>query len=196
MWAPEVIGKAECPILHRWTLLDLGPRGVKLMVHRFMPFADDRDVHDHPRPFWTLVLAGGYDDLVPCPTCTRAAASDAAPGFVVDWRETVRRRVADPDATGLEYRRCPQCWPPAYSSGDGAMPLVVGDRMRRGMLRLRPASHRHRTRVGARGCWTLVLMGPLRRGWGFWRGSTFWPWKAWALVFGDGMRCGDEDPVR
>lgn len=65
--APEVIAPPRCPILHRWTLA----KGVgrKLMLHHFLPNADDRAEHDHPASFWTLVLCGGYDDRIPCPMC-------------------------------------------------------------------------------------------------------------------------------
>lgn len=72
---PEVIGVPECPLLHRWTLLDVGRRvpdpskpermirsGFKFMVHHFLPESRDRDPHDHPRPFLTVVLRGGYEN--------------------------------------------------------------------------------------------------------------------------------------
>lgn len=59
----EVIGVPECPLMYRWTLADI--KIAKLMVHYFLPTARDRDYHDHPRPFVTLVLRGGYDDIQP-----------------------------------------------------------------------------------------------------------------------------------
>lgn len=71
--------------------------------------------------------------------------------------------------------------------------LVLGDRMRPGMVRYRRATHAHRTRVGPRGCWTFVVMGPYRRRWGFWRQGRWWTFKDYQRVFGFGMRCGDED---
>jgi hypothetical protein len=155
---PEVIGPPDCPILHRWTLLDLGPRVGKLMVHHFLPNADDRDVHDHPRPFWTYIVRGGYDDLVPC------------------------------ECAGTAWEGCAGC------VGRGGLPgLRIGDRMRGGMLRRRPAEHAHRTRVGPRGCWTIVVMGPLQRRWGFWRRGKWWFWRDYEAEFGFAMRCEDLD---
>src|ERR1700756_4366564 len=75
----ETIGPPDCPILYRWTLFGNDERDeegnvvrrypVKFMVHHFLLNADDRDVHDHPRPFWTFVLWGGYDDMEPCRAC-------------------------------------------------------------------------------------------------------------------------------
>lgn len=28
-------------------------------------------------------------------------------------------------------------------------------------------------------CWTLVLVGPTRRMWGFWHGGEWWPWESY-----------------
>lgn len=175
MIAKEVIGAPECPILHRWTLLETGRMvpdpgipsrkihsGPKLMVHHFLANADDRDVHDHPRPFWTFVLWGSYDDYVPCPRCDGTGVCSHPSWHFV--------------------RICTRC--------DGRT-VVVGERMRRGMLRRRPAHHRHRTRVGPHGCWTVVLMGPIRRRWGFWRDGHWWFWRDYEDRFGFGMRCED-----
>ncbi len=43
------------------------------------------------------------------------------------------------------------------------------------------------------GCWTLVLMGPVRRRWGFWRDGRWWFWRDYERVFGFGMRCEPTD---
>lgn len=172
----EVIGPPDCPIMVRRTLL--GPRSrpgqparpwsLKLLLHHFLPNADDRDVHDHPRPFVTLVLWGHYDDLRPCPDCRDSC------GWV----------FTGTGGFGNGYQPCPTC----RRSG-----LVLGERMRPGMVRRRRAGHRHRTHVGPRGCWTLVLMGPLRREWGFWKDGKWWPWKLYEEHFGFGMRCDTDD---
>lgn len=63
----EVIGPPECPLMLRRTLL--AGRVGKLLLHRFLPGANDRDYHDHPRPFITIVYRGGYDDIQPCRSC-------------------------------------------------------------------------------------------------------------------------------
>ena len=159
-WLParEEIGPPDCPILHRWELIHF--RGRKLMLHHFLPNADDRDVHDHPASFWTLVLRGGYDDLAVCPLC---------------------HGDSKPRATGWY---CEECF------GVG---VFLNERMRAGMLRRRQAEHAHRTKVGPRGCWTLVLMGRKERPWGFWRGNRWWPWREYEHRFGFGMRCDRED---
>lgn len=170
MMGREIIGPPDCPILYRWTLIKAGKQPVpaelrdeygpetasmKLLLHHFPANADDRDVHDHPRPFWTLVLRGWYDDMKPCQHC--------AGGL-----------------TGV----CRVCW------GAG---VVLNERMRPGMLRRRPATHCHRAKAGPDGCWTLVLMGPLRRQWGFWRRLSWWAYKDYEAEFGYAMRCDDLD---
>jgi hypothetical protein len=59
----ELIGPADCPIMWRRTLI--ANRFGKVLLHRFMPNASDRDPHDHPSSFLTFVLRGGYDDVQP-----------------------------------------------------------------------------------------------------------------------------------
>lgn len=151
---PEVIGQPECPLLHRWTLFDVGRRrpdpskperivrsGLKGMVHHFLPESRDRDPHDHPRPFVTVVLRGWYDDV-----------------------------SRQDDSTNITRR------------------------MRAGMVRYRSPMHTHTTYAGPCGAWTFVVMGPLRRPWGFWREGRWWPWRRYEELFGHGFRCdGDED---
>lgn len=161
---PENIGPPECPIILRWTLLEVF--GCKLLVHRFTPRADDRDVHDHPSPFATLCVAGGYDDLVPCP------ADGCSNGYLLGgWMGGTKARPF-PDL-------CPFC----------TRGLVVGDRVRRGSFRYRPATHAHRTRAGTGGAWTIVAMGRKVRPWGFWREGQWWPWKTYREQYGYAHQC-------
>lgn len=137
---------------------------VKVMVHHFLPNADDRDVHDHPRSFWTFVLRGGYDDLAPC------GCDDELEGGMGSLAEVFRQR-------GEVCHRC-----------DGST-VVLRERMTAGMIRRRPANHKHRTRVHPSGCWTIVVMGPLQRQWGFWRAGRFYKFRDYERIFGFGMRC-------
>lgn len=175
---PEVIGPAECPILLRWTiggdrLMARAP--VKLLVHKFPPRADDRDVHDHPRAFLTLCLAGGYDDLNPC-GCVGGYVPAGALPVAVWMKRHGPGELRDADAWAV----CPRC--------EGSQ-LRIGDRVRRGALRYRPALHRHRTRAGSGGALTVVVMGPKVREWGFHVGGGWLPWRVYRDRFGPSMRC-------
>lgn len=77
----EVIGQPECPILHRRTLVST--RLGKILWHYFLPTSRDRDPHDHPASFLTIVLWGGYDDVSPDGTVDRLRAG------------SIRRRQAE-----------------------------------------------------------------------------------------------------
>lgn len=156
----EEIGPPDCPIMYRWTLVKL--LGRKLMLHHFLPNADDRDVHDHPAGFVTIVLRGGYADMAPCVYC-------AGNGY----HTLLSGRGTNP---------CEFC--------DGG--VVLRERMTAGMIRYRSAEHAHRTKVGAKGCWTLVVMLKKSRPWGFLRAGRWWPWREYEQTFGFGMRCDDE----
>lgn len=177
---PEIIGHEDCPLIHRWTIATWGDgsrlssslsaraeggRGGKLLLHRFLPHADDRSVHDHPRGFWTIVLRGGYDDLAPCDTCEGSGTH-----FQVLWE-------GPPERIALECETC---------DGDG---VILNERMRAGMIRHRPAEHRHRTKVHPKGCWTLVIMGRLERQWGFWVGGRWLGFREYEERYGEAMRC-------
>jgi hypothetical protein len=61
-----VIGKPGSPMLQRIRLIQTPWFGV--YIHFIYREDRDRDVHDHPWPFATLVLRGGYDEeIVPFP---------------------------------------------------------------------------------------------------------------------------------
>lgn len=195
---PERIGAPDCAIMHRWTLIESSPEGEgaddaafrrhreqtlislprwltrdrKLMVHRFLPNTEDRDPHDHPRGFWTLVLRGGYLDLVPCPRCEGRGHRYGI------------RDMRQPSDLARRDEPCPEC---------GGYKVVLGERMWQGMLRRRGAEHRHITRSGHTGAWTVVLMGPFERPWGFMRGGRWWPFKEYGAAFGFAHSCPSDE---
>lgn len=57
-----LIGDPVCPLIKRWNLR-LPTRLGTLRLHWFLPDTADRAPHDHPWPFWTLVLWGRYLDV-------------------------------------------------------------------------------------------------------------------------------------
>lgn len=170
----EVIGPDGCPILHRWTIWPWGEAKhenhdvrFKLLLHHFLPNADDRAVHDHPRPFLTVVLKGGYDDMQPCRACDGLGIHEYG-SLPDDYGPTTETEI------------CLRC---------NGTKVELREQMRAGMVRHRPAEHKHRTKVLSSGCWTVVVMGPIQRKWGFWVGRDWLPWRVFEQKFGHGMRC-------
>lgn len=68
---------------------------------------------------------------------------------------------------------------------------VVKERLHAGSFRYRPAEHLHIVETDAVGCWTLVVMGPIVREWGFVRlaSGSWWPWGKYVQKFGGVIRC-------
>lgn len=62
---PEVITRqwTKRPYLTRWTVADMGERG-KLILHHFQD-SDADEMHNHPWPFASLILSGGYWERTP-----------------------------------------------------------------------------------------------------------------------------------
>ncbi len=59
-----VVARAGVPYLTRWTLfrLNLFGRKVRVAVHHFSRGDLDPDRHDHPWPFVSVILWGGYSE--------------------------------------------------------------------------------------------------------------------------------------
>lgn len=77
--------------------------------------------------------------------------------------------------------------------GDLEAPTI--EMVEAGGIRYRPAKHMHIVDTDDRGAWTIVVMGPLVREWGFLRLSTglWWEWGKYIQRFGGVMRC-EEGP--
>lgn len=149
----ETIGHEDCPLMLRWTFFERF--GFKAMVHYFPPNVEDKDPHDHPRSFLTIVLWGAYQD--------------------VHWESY----------TPLMKER-----------GElGPMPEWV----RAPAVRFRSAEYMHIVETGHEGAWTIVMMGPMSRPWGFLRldgDKKWWPWERYVEKFGGTVRCDTDDGDR
>lgn len=58
----QKLGNPECPYMRRW-VLDFGQFSIRL--HHWLASDDQRNFHDHPWWFVTLILWGGYVDQSP-----------------------------------------------------------------------------------------------------------------------------------
>ena len=72
---------------------------------------------------------------------------------------------------------------------DDVQPDGTTDHVYAPAIRYRPATHAHITKVSPKGATTLVVMGPLRREWGFWRDGAWYPWRQFERLFGLNWRC-------
>jgi len=144
------------PYLTRWHLFRFGEQAA-LMLHRFHCSDEDRALHDHPWPFITLILRGGYIEYAERTTLCRDC-NDRFFGFL---------------PKGLRPLPC-------YCGGKGFFTYVEQKRKWPGMLLYRPATWRHRVElIEGRSCWTLVLRLKRFREWGFWTKEGFVHWQKW-----------------
>lgn len=124
-------------------------------LHVFFRSDHDRCLHDHPWPFWTFILRGGYWEIVP------AEGWEITPSWF-GW---------------LRYRTKPL---PAFSfdpDGPGSLNPTRRVWRRVGYFGRYPATHAHRIEIepDTRPV-SLVFVGRKRRPWGFWGPSG---WVAW-----------------
>lgn len=77
------------PLLERWTILST-PIG-KLRLHHFLRSDEDRELHDHPWSYVSLIVAGGYtEEIAPAAYRQKSYRFDppltAAPQTERHWR--------------------------------------------------------------------------------------------------------------
>jgi lipid-A-disaccharide synthase-like uncharacterized protein len=103
--------------LRRWRLAGYNAKlpylfGRSVMVHRLLLPDQDKNPHDHPWSFWTLVLKGGYVEHVYLTRDRRRARTDddqpvsVVRGlFALDWRpaEHMHRIDALPDGDAWTF---------------------------------------------------------------------------------------------
>lgn len=87
----ELIGPDECPMMRRWVLVT--PLG-SLRLHHFLRSDNDRQLHDHPWWFLTLVLRGRYVDEAEIDGERRL--DKLRPGSV-RWRPALHRHAVKTD---------------------------------------------------------------------------------------------------
>lgn len=71
--------------------------GWSLKLHVFLRSDHDEELHDHPWSFWSIILAGGYDEITEKGTITRKAGSFSY--RPARWRHRVMLKDNKPCAT-------------------------------------------------------------------------------------------------
>ncbi len=59
-----IIGGLDNPYMYRWYLVPRN-RLFNLYLHKFLRDDDDRALHDHPWWFYSIMIRGGYNEVVP-----------------------------------------------------------------------------------------------------------------------------------
>ena len=57
-----MIGGDDDPYLKRWLVLPRNKFPINIYLHKFCRSDDDRALHDHPWPWWSFLLKGGYTE--------------------------------------------------------------------------------------------------------------------------------------
>ena len=168
------------PYMLRYTLAELLGREVKL--HIMLRSDDDREMHDHPWGFWSLVLSGGYDEEVPAnqinPTelpCTTSISRDTwqiarAPGQLdyraPEWRHRV---ILRPMSRGEAMFYQP--WPVGILRWLGRFGYFRRLPDWEKAIRAIDSQYLNNLRISC----TLVVTTKRVRTWGFWREGKFIP---------------------
>lgn len=137
--------------MRRWRAIHTRWFGIR--VHHIVRSDDDREMHDHPFSFVSVILKGGYVEHRPGCRCLRAPDGGhlaRVVGTGCRFRRPgsfVFRRAEDLHRLDLKREV-------SWIDGGGAMRVVSRDH---------PA-------------WTLVFRGPVRREWGFQTAAGWVPW--------------------
>jgi hypothetical protein len=148
------------PLMTRWRILTTPWFAIKL--HHFHRSDEDRELHDHPWLFVSLILRGGYNEVRPS-----------------KW---MRERLH----LCYDARRYYSLFP---------YPKAVDRHLERrrygpGALLIRPAWWAHRVELLdlEHGSWSLVIVFPKVREWGFFTQRGWLPWHLLHLEAG----CADD----
>lgn len=135
-------------------------------------------------------LGGGWEVIGPeaCPLFYRRTLLSVGKVGKVLWHRFV------PNASDEAHHDHPRSFVTFVLRGgyDDVKPDGSVDRVYAPAIRYRSAEHAHITKVGPDGATTLVIMGRLRREWGFWRDGSWFEWKRFERLFGLNWRCSDD----
>jgi hypothetical protein len=132
----------------RWRILTTPWFSIKL--HHFHRSDEDRELHDHPWLFVSLILWGGYTEVRP-DFCIRGALRE------ISLEAHPRSEVTMASAALYERKR--------YGPGS---------------LLVRPAWWAHRVELNdeERGSWSLVIVFPKVQEWGFYKVQGWINWRS------------------
>jgi hypothetical protein len=151
--------------------------GIKL--HHILRSDEDRDCHDHPWSFLSIILAGGYFEHRPDIRQGWVGGHGVLPGTGCEHcRHGMYRYV---NRHGVPFHTASRFGPWAGPYVRVPCPVRVAETVRtwHGPLSIlwRPAPSVHRLELlEGKTAWSLVFTGPKRREWGFHTVCGFIPW--------------------
>lgn len=138
-------------------------RGFNCKLHTFFRGDEDRELHDHPWPFWSLVIMGGYHEEIPPDqfetgmNFKREAAAPFHPEANAQGHQFVWRGIGE-----LDFR-------PAKWRHRVVLPQKEGERPKLAV--------------------TLVFTKKKEREWGFWTRQGWVPWFRFIKDREDAAEC-------
>ncbi len=140
------------PYLIRWTLISTP--WFRIFLHKILRSDDDRDLHDHPWPFATLLLWGRYTEHVPVHTPPEWKERRFKPCKMI-----TKSRMFGPGS--LIFHKAEDC-----HRLDLELSAITTDRGPPidGYWQFKPV-------------WTLFIAGPRQREWGFHTPTGWVPWE-------------------
>lgn len=81
-----IIGEKENPYLLRWWIIPRN-RWFNIYLHKFLRSDDDRALHDHPWASCSIILKGGYFEIMPHSRLVTAIFGETFDSFQKIWRE-------------------------------------------------------------------------------------------------------------
>jgi hypothetical protein len=144
------IGGVKNPYLLRWHLLPKDKYPINLYLHRMVRDDDARALHDHPWWFMSIILAGGYVEVMPRELGLWLGATNPIIASIL--------RADSNIGVSNRYQR--------------ALADVVNAEHAPGSVLFRRATHPHRLMLRRPAhlggdSWSLVITGRPSRDWGF-----------------------------
>jgi hypothetical protein len=156
-------GPAEQESLYLRRFFIFRSRWGQVLLHKIARSDDDKDPHDHPWDFTSLILKGGYLDEQ------------------YNFRPVGFHRPGDasvPDPKSHDQGRTP-----IYDEASGWRYDATGEEVRPGQIVHRSAEHIHRVVLHKGVCWSLVFTGPVRRPWGFITETAWVYWRKYLNIW-------------
>lgn len=179
IWLNKLLGRSDVYFarslyMKRWKI---GPASWPgLRVHKICRSDSDRELHDHPFTFLTIILRGGYYEHL-----ADGSKTWHGPGSILlRSAEVLHRLELKKMYEPVQAGRCEVCdWPLKSDFREGCVPGNCSFRPREGSAEDIRIQERRELLKEERAAWTFVFRGPYRRKWGFVDETVRQGWTPW-----------------